>query len=68
MLARKVGLSEEQIEDWRKRRLDAPLFEVFKVWEGSVAATVQILHRHLVSPALRCSIPAKRIRDFYDVD
>ncbi|XP_064623304.1 uncharacterized protein LOC135485339 isoform X2 [Lineus longissimus] len=68
MLARKVGIIEEQIVEWRKKKVDAPLFEVFKVWERSVAATVQILHRHLISPTLRCSILAKRIRDFYDVD
>ncbi|XP_074655705.1 uncharacterized protein LOC141909215 isoform X1 [Tubulanus polymorphus] len=68
MLAERVGIALETIKRWRKMRLDCPMAMVFSEWGESPAASVRILHRHLISPQMRCTIIAKRITDFYIVD
>ena len=67
MLAERVNIEPQFIEYWSTLRLECPMGRVFEEWSKDNAATVHILHRHLMSPQMRCTITAKRIADFYNV-
>ncbi|XP_013388527.1 uncharacterized protein LOC106157437 [Lingula anatina] len=67
-LALRVGIPESIIEKWRYDQLDSPCSHVLAKWSESCAATVRMLHRHLLSPQLRSIILVRRIEDFYDVE
>lgn len=67
MLADRVGISREQVEDWQNQKLEMPAGRVFSAWSQSEGATIRLLHRHLISPEMRCTFLAKRLADFYDV-
>ena len=68
MLAERVGIPADTAEYWRSLRLECPMGRVMAEWGESDSATVRMLHRHLVSPQMRCTLLAKRISDFYEVD
>ena len=67
MLASRVNIDQDTISYWSSLRLDCPMGRVFSEWSTDNSATIHILHRHLMSPQMRCTIVAKRIADFYDV-
>ncbi|OWF45674.1 uncharacterized protein LOC110456737 [Mizuhopecten yessoensis] len=68
MMAERVGISMETIAEWQRFRLEYPMKHVFETWARSPAATMRMLHRHLVSPQMKAVILARRISDFYQVD
>ena len=68
MLAERVGIKNDMIEEWRSLRLECPTGRVLAEWGDSEAATVRMLHRHLSSPQMRCTLLARRIADFYQVE
>lgn len=68
MFAERVGISKETVDQWKKWKLDLPMKYVLENWSHSPAATMRMLHRHLVSPQLKNTLLAKRISDFYKVD
>ncbi|XP_033735406.1 uncharacterized protein LOC117323955 [Pecten maximus] len=68
MMAERVGISVETVADWQRFRLEYPMKHVFETWARSPAATMRMLHRHLVSPQMRAVMLARRISDFYQVD
>lgn len=68
MFAQRIGVSESLVAQWIHMRVQQPMRNVLNVWSASPGATVRMLHRHLVSPQLRCLLLAKRISDFYEVD
>ena len=68
LLGERVGIPPETIQQWKKWRVDNPTEYVFQTWSQSAGATMRMLHRHLVSPQLRCILLAKRVSDFYHVD
>lgn len=68
MFAERVGVEQETIEYWKSLRLEFPMGRVLAEWSESPAASVRMLHRHLMSPQLRCTILGKRVADFYEVD
>lgn len=67
LLALRTGIPEDVIQEWEEMKLECPCAYVFARWGESESATVRMLHRHLVSPQMRCSILGKRIADFYDI-
>lgn len=67
MLAERVGIEADTISEWQSHKLACPMGRVFGEWGESECATVRMLHRHLISPQMRCTLLAKRISDFYDV-
>ncbi|KAK3093478.1 hypothetical protein FSP39_016242 [Pinctada imbricata] len=68
LLGERVGIPAETIQQWKKWRVDYPMEYVFQTWSQSAGASMRMLHRHLVSPQLRCILLAKRVSDFYHVD
>ncbi|XP_069118495.1 uncharacterized protein [Argopecten irradians] len=68
MMAERVGISVETVADWQRFRLEYPMKHVFETWARSPAATMRMLHRHLVSPQMKAVMLARRISDFYQVD
>ena len=68
MLAERIGIDENRIESWKSQRLDYPMGLVFDSWQHKDDATMRMLHRHLMSPQLRCTVLGKRVADFYEVD
>lgn len=68
MFAERVGISQDTIGQWKRWKLDLPMKYVLENWSHSPAATMRMLHRHLVSPQLKNTLLAKRISDFYKVD
>lgn len=67
LLARRVGVTQATIDQWRRLRLASPMNRLLAVWGQSEAATVRMLHRHLSSPEMNAVLLARRIEDFYDV-
>jgi len=67
-LAQRVGLPQATIDEWLSEKLLNPAGRVLDAWiDTCPTATVRLLHRHLMSPAMRCTIVSKRLSDFYDV-
>lgn len=67
MFARKIGISENEIEEWKSLKLQYPMARVLSFWSGRPDATARLLHRHLISSCFNYSSLAKRIENFYDV-
>jgi len=68
VLAQRVGLAQTTIDELASQNLMNTAGHVLERWtESCPAATVRLLHRHLVSPTMRCTILGKRLADFYDV-
>jgi len=67
LFAKRIGISEHEINDWISLRLQYPMARVLSVWSSNPEATVRVLHRHLLAPCFNYSILAKRIETFYDV-
>lgn len=68
MFGTRVGIDPETLSYWESCELECPMGRVLAQWGDSPSATVRMLHRHLMSPQLRCTILGKRVADFYDVD
>ncbi|WAR19253.1 hypothetical protein MAR_001091 [Mya arenaria] len=68
LMGERLGIPEETISQWKRWKLDLPMYYVLQSWSQSAGASVRMLHRHLVSPQMRCTLLAKRISDFYKVD
>ncbi|KAK7103703.1 centrosomal protein of 128 kDa-like [Littorina saxatilis] len=68
MFAQRVGVPDSLIEQWQQMKVHQPMRNALGVWAASPGATVRILHRHLVSPQMRCVLLAKRVSDYYQVD
>ncbi|KAL4237322.1 hypothetical protein ACF0H5_002040 [Mactra antiquata] len=68
MMGERIGIPPETINQWKRNKVNQPMAYVFQYWISSPGATVRLLHRHLVSPQMRCTLLAKRISDFYCVD
>ncbi|KAL8572553.1 hypothetical protein ACOMHN_040457 [Nucella lapillus] len=68
MMAERVGIPDSLISTWQQMKIPQPMKNVLGVWAASPGATVRMLHRHLVSPQMRCVLLAKRISDHYEVD
>lgn len=68
MMGERLGIPAETINQWKRWKVDQPMYYVLQTWSQSTGATVRILHRHLVSPQMKCTLLAKRISDFYKVD
>lgn len=68
MFAQRVGVPDSLIEQWQQMKVHQPMRNALGVWAASSGATVRILHRHLVSPQMRCVLLAKRVSDYYQVD
>lgn len=68
MMGERLGIPAETINQWKRWKLDCPMHYVLQAWSSSSGATVRLLHRHLVSPQMRCTLLAKRLSDFYHVD
>ncbi|XP_064603786.1 uncharacterized protein LOC135469174 [Liolophura sinensis] len=68
MFAHRVGIADVTVNKWQCQRLARPMEEVLNEWSKSKAASVRMLHRHLLSPQLRSRVLAKRVADFYKVD
>ena len=68
MFGSRVGIDPERLSYWESCELECPMGRVLAQWGDSPSATVRMLHRHLMSPQLRCTILGKRVADFYDVD
>lgn len=66
-LAERVGIENETIEYWKSLNLEYPMGKVLTEWEKCPGSSVRMLHRHLVSPQMRCTLIAKRLADYYDV-
>lgn len=67
-IAERIGISGEEVEGWRSENLKCPMGRVLDTWAGEPSATVRLLHRHLMSPQMRCTLLGKRVATFYDVD
>ena len=67
MLGVRVNIDDDTITYWSGLGLECPMGRVISEWSQDNSATVHLLHRHLMSPQMRCTIVAKRITDFYDV-
>ena len=68
-LANRVGIEPEKLEEWSALRLKNPAGRVLTTWvDACPAATVRLLHRHLMSPPMRCTLLCKRLSDFYSVN
>ena len=69
MRCQRVGIEAETVDHWGSLGLKYPMGRVLAQWgDNDTGATVRALHRHLMSPQLRCTLLGKRISDFYDVD
>ena len=68
MLAERVGIDPEDIAYWYSLKLECPMGRVLGAWGESDSASVRMLHRHLMSPQMRCTLLGRRIADFYAVD
>lgn len=68
MMGERVGIPPETITQWKQWKVEMPMQYVFQAWSQSPGATLRLLHRHLVSPQMKCTLLAKRISDFYHVD
>ena len=68
LIANRVGIPENLVEQWIRMRAPYAMALVMKVWGDSMGATVRMLHRHLVSPQMKAIVLAKRLADFYEVD
>ena len=68
LFAQRVGVPDSLLNQWQEMRVHQPMKNVLGVWAASPAATVRMLHRHLVSPQMRCILLGKRISDYYEVD
>ncbi|KAK6181549.1 hypothetical protein SNE40_009380 [Patella caerulea] len=68
MFAERVGIPNQLIDQWKIMKISQPMKNVLFVWSDSPGATVRLLHRHLVSPQLKCILLAKRITNYYTVD
>jgi len=68
MMGERMGIPQETINQWKRWKMDQPMLNVMQAWGQSSGATVRQLHRHLVSPQMKCILLAKRISDFYKVD
>jgi len=67
-LAQRVGLPQATIDEWSVQKLLNPAGRVLDAWiEACPSATVRLLHCHLMSPVMRCTIMSKRLSDFYEV-
>ncbi|KAH3853381.1 hypothetical protein DPMN_095903 [Dreissena polymorpha] len=67
-MGERLGIPQETISQWKRWKIEQPMFYMLQTWSQSSGATVRMLHRHLVSPQMRCTLLAKRISDFYKVD
>jgi hypothetical protein len=68
MLAQRLALPQATIDEWIADRLTNAAGHVLDAWvKACPSATVRLLHRHLASPLMRCTILCKRLTDFYDV-
>lgn len=68
MIGERIGIAAETLSQWKRWKLENPMFYVLQTWSQSPGATVRLLHRHLVSPQMRNTLLAKRLSDFYMVD
>nr|KAG5699732.1 hypothetical protein BaRGS_022130 [Batillaria attramentaria] len=68
MFSQRVGIPEDLVSQWKQMKVTQPMQNVLSVWGASNGATVRMLHRHLVSPQMRCVMLGKRISDVYEVD
>ena len=68
MLAERIGIDTETIKQWTDLKLNYPMGKVFDYWVKDGNSSVRMLHRHLKSPQMRCTLLAKRVADFYEVD
>lgn len=68
LFAQRVGIPEDLVTQWQQMKVAQPMQNVLGVWAASQGATVRMLHRHLVSPQMRCVVLGKRISDIYKVD
>ena len=68
MFAQRVGVSDSLLATWQQMKIAQPMRNVLCVWAASPGATVRMLHRHLISPQMRCLLLARRISDYYQVD
>jgi len=67
-LALRVGVSQANIDEWTSLKLSNTAGQVLDAWIESVPmATIRLLHRHLASPSMRCTVICKRLSDFYEV-
>jgi len=67
MLGLRAGVHQTLIDDWYAMALCNPAGRVLEAWSKLCPATVRLLHRHLMSPPMRCTVICRRISDFYDV-
>jgi hypothetical protein len=67
LFARKIGISDHEIDEWKKLQLQYPMARVLSFWSSRSDATTRLLHRHLNSPQFNYGSLAKRIENFYDV-
>ena len=68
ILAERFGIAGETISRWEEMKHSLPMGKVLTAWAENPGATVRLLHRHLMSPQMRCTLLAKRISDYYEVD
>jgi hypothetical protein len=67
MFAKRIGISENEIQNWCSLKLQYPMARVLSFWSSRPEATARILHRLLSSSCFNYSALAKRIENFYDV-
>lgn len=69
MFAERCGIPKETLDEWKSLKLHLPMARVLSQWcSQDKGATVRILHRHLSSPQMRCTLLAKYVADFYEID
>ncbi|KAK2146056.1 hypothetical protein LSH36_635g00021 [Paralvinella palmiformis] len=66
--AERIGIDGATVSKWKSEKLKYPMENVLRTWAQSPEASVRMLHRHLISPQMRCTLVAKWVSDFYDVD
>ena len=67
MFAHKIGISEQEIDEWKSLKLQYPMARVLSFWSSRPDATTRLLHRHLNASCFNYASLAKRIENFYDV-
>ena len=67
MFAKRIGISDADINEWGTLKLQYPMARVLSFWSSKQEATTRLLHRHLNAPCFNYGVLAKRIENFYDV-
>lgn len=67
MFAKRIGISDKELNEWEALKLQYPMARVLSFWSSRPDATTRLLYRHLNAPCFNYSILAKRIENFYDV-